>query len=189
MRRGNAHHVAPNDVVNRWCQVRHFDERLTVVVITPGTERIGELTHERHRDGREDLLTVRTANDVLASVGYSRQMPDGSYDTEVRFPLTATMYTTNPRGIAAGDFTGDGCSDIAAVSGASLVLLQAACVPLRVMSGPLPPRLVQSPTVASSSPVSAQTIAPIDDMARVRPARRSAKPIDEPRRSVRRAVR
>lgn len=141
------------------------------------------------RDGREDLLTVRTANDVLASVGYSRQMPDGSYDTEVRFPLTAALYSTNPRGIAAGDFTGDGCSDIAAVSGASLVLLQAACVPLRVMSGPLPPRLGQSPTAASSSPVSAQTIVPIDDMTLVRPARRSAKPIAEPRPGVPRAVR
>src|SRR3546814_4018485 len=62
------------------------------------------------RDGRIDLLTVRTPTGVTASVGYSRQKPDGTFEAEVRFPLTQQIYSASPRGLAAGDFTGDGCS-------------------------------------------------------------------------------
>lgn len=141
------------------------------------------------RDGREDVLVVRTPTQVIASIGYSRQRYDGSFDDEVRFPLTYPIYMASPRGLAAGDFTGDGCSDIAAASDAYLVLLQAECAPRR-MSRPLPPQRVESPAAASSGAVSArQTNAPIDDMALIRTGRRPASPISEPRKGVRRRVR
>src|SRR3546814_17635069 len=83
------------------------------------------------RDGRIDLLTVRTPTGVTASVGYSRQKPDGTFEAEVRFPLTQQIYSASPRGLAAGASTGDGCRPIAAASGTYVVLSQAECAPRR----------------------------------------------------------
>lgn len=142
------------------------------------------------RDGREDLITVRTPTTVdsseAASVGYSRQASDGSFELETRFPLTQPIYMTNARGLAVGDFTGDGCKDIAATSVNNLVLLQAAqCPRVRVMSSPLPPRLGQSPATASNAAISAEAAAPIDGRVSIRPASQ----ISKPRLGMRQAVR
>src|SRR3546814_6414434 len=112
------------------------------------------------RDGRSDLLTVRTPTGVTASVGYSRQKPDGTFEAEVRFPLTQQIYSASPRGLAAGDFTGDGCSDIAAASGTYVVLLQAECAPRRIMSRPLPPQRVESPATTSDRKSTRRTSSP-----------------------------
>lgn len=129
-------------------------------------------------DGRDDLLTVRTpVNEVVASVGYSRQQSDGNLAAEIRFPLTQSLYETSPRGLAAGDFTGDGCNDIAATSNRYLVLFEAACKQM-VMSRPLPPQRVASPGGMPSNAASVR----IADMTSIGIARRTA----DPRQRVRR---
>lgn len=106
-------------------------------------------------DGREDLLTVRTPANEIPSVGYARQKPEGGYETEVRFPLNRLMYAAPPRGLAAGDFTGDGCRDIAAVNGNELILFRAQCVVQMATGGRLPPELMVAPAAAASGALSA----------------------------------
>ncbi|MET0581790.1 MAG: VCBS repeat-containing protein [Pseudoxanthomonas sp.] len=121
------------------------------------------------RDGRNDLITVRTPANEVASIGYSRQTAPGVFGPETRFPLTQPIYITSSRGLAVGDFTGDGCKDIAAASGYNLVLLKAGCPRLRVMAGPLPPRLGKSP-VAAPSGASVATKVPMHDAGPIRAA-------------------
>lgn len=107
-------------------------------------------------DGRQDLVAVRSVPNENAVIGYSRQKPEGGFDTEVWFPLTRFMYSTSPRGLAAGDVTGDGCTDIAVGSGSDLVVFKAQCEPPMTTGGRLPPELLVAPGGASAGAVSLQ---------------------------------
>ncbi|KRA50543.1 VCBS repeat-containing protein [Pseudoxanthomonas sp. Root630] len=124
-------------------------------------------------DGRQDLLSVRTPLDRTATLSYMRQRGDGSLEPELEFPLTG-VHSGGPRSLAAGDFTGDGCKDAAVASEYSLVLFAGNCPRPRIMSSPLPPRLVV-PQPTSSSP--ANIVRPfevIDARGSPQPLRRAA---------------
>lgn len=103
-------------------------------------------------DGRQDLIAVRSPSDVNAWVGYSRQKPEGGFDAEIQIPLSRMIYSTSPRNLAAGDFTGDGCTDIAVGNGREVTLLQAQCELPMTTGGRLPAELrgTGSPAAAAA---------------------------------------
>ncbi|NUO76551.1 MAG: VCBS repeat-containing protein [Lysobacter sp.] len=132
----------------------------------------GMIGADLDRDGRQDLVTVRCPSNVNAWIGYSRQLPEGGFDTEIQLPLPRMMDSISPRGLAAGDFTGDGCTDLAATSGTQLILYRAQCEPPMTTGGRLPPELLVAPGGASAGAVSLQ--APAVGEGRASRARRTS---------------
>lgn len=121
----------------------------------------GMIGADLDRDGRQDLVTVRCPTNMNAWIGYSRQLPEGGFDTEIQFPLPRMMDSISPRGLAAGDFTGDGCADLAATSGTQLILYRAQCEPPMTTGGRLPAELLAAGTGASAGAASLQAPASV----------------------------